>query len=383
MGYIPDVMTSHTKVVTSTASRSRPRQASSSRAASRALDHASRPAPWVEAFDAVPVPLWIIGADANVWYGNRAWHDVTTGTDASLSLGIGWLQSIHEDDRIRCVTAFDSAAALRTHLEIEIRLRSGNGYRWWSFAGAPHYTPAGEVESFIGAAHDTTVARHAQQRLRDLGAKLVAAQEVERGRIARELHDDLAQRVALLAAKLGVAADTRPFSPARVRQNIEDARSMLQELAISIHVLAHELHPPRLKLLDLGATLKSLCEEVSAGSRVPIQFTQRATPSTVSDGATLCIFRVAQEALQNATKHSAAQNIDVTLGADSCQLTLRIVDDGSGFDPVHPQHAGLGLVTMRERVELAGGRLQVISEPGRGTVVEAIVPYRSEQSPSR
>ena len=330
--------------------------------------------PWVEVFDTVPVPLWIIGADGELWYANRAWQDLTGVRAVSRRPREGWLQAVHEDDRVRCTTAFRSAAALRTRVEVDVRLRAADGYRWWSLVGAPHPSPEGEVESFIGASHDTTASRHAQHRLRDLSARLVAAQEAERSRIARELHDDLAQRVALLASKLGAASRARPFSSSVIRQHLASARHMLQELASGIHLLAHELHPPKLKLLGLGPTLKALCGEVSNGTHLLIHFTQRAVPPNVGDDAALCVFRVAQEALQNAVKHSTAKRVDVQLGADASHLTLRVIDDGRGFDPVQSQHVGLGLMTMRERVELLGGRLLVLSEPARGTTIEVIVP---------
>jgi PAS domain S-box-containing protein len=333
--------------------------------------------PWVAVFDAVPVPLWIIGADGDLWYANRAWQDITGVRTMSRRISGGWLQAVHEDDRVRCTTAFRSAATLGSRVEVDVRMRAADGYRWWSLVGAPHQTPDGDVESFIGASQDTTASRVAQHRLRDLSARLVAAQEAERGRIARELHDDLAQRVALLASKLGTAARARPFTSRVIREHLADARNMLQELSAGIHLLAHELHPPKLKLLGLAPTLKALCAELSSGSQLPIQFTQRALPPTLGDEVSLCVFRVTQEALQNAVKHSGATHVDVQLGVEASHLTLRVIDDGRGFDPHRAPQVGLGLMTMRERVELLGGRLRVLSEPARGTTIEAIVPLLS------
>ena len=342
------------------------------------IEAARRDVPGIEMFDALPVPLWIISAAGEVRFGNRAWIDLTSARD-----GTAWLEAVHEDDRLRAIAAFQAAAALRTRAEVDLRLRSGETHRWWSLVGAPSYTATGEVDSFFGAAHDTTATRHAQQRLRDLGAKLVAAQEAERRRIARELHDDLAQRVALVASKLGAASDAASRSAALVRQRVAEARNMLHELAAGIHALAHELHPPKLKLLGLAPMLKALCADVAAGSRVPVRFIQGGIPSDIVDDAALCVFRVTQEALQNAIKHSAATRIDVRPGADKSQLTLRVVDDGRGFDPVHAHDTGLGLMTMRERVELVGGRLELVSAPTRGTMVQAIVPLHAAQRRTR
>src|SRR6185503_4584403 len=125
-------------------------------------------------------------------------------------------------------------------IEMDVRLRADDGYRQWSLVGSPYCRPAGDVEMFVGAAHDVTEAKETQQRLRDLGARLVAAQESERARIARELHDDVAQRVALLSAKLGTAECARPFSTGVARRTLAEARNMLHEIASGIHLLSSE-----------------------------------------------------------------------------------------------------------------------------------------------
>ena len=227
---------------------------------------------------------------------------------------------------------------------------------------------------FVGASHDTTSADHARRRSRELGARLVAAQESERARIARDLHDDVAQRIALLMAKLGSATNARPFSTTLARKALTEADDMLRELMSAIHLLSCELHPPKLTLLGLGATLKALCDEVAASSGIAVEFTEGADPIRVAEDTAMCVFRVMQEALQNAVKHSGGRRVDVRLRLDGLQLTLWIADDGSGFDPSSARCMGLGLMTMRERVELVGGRLRIISEPASGTVVEAILP---------
>jgi signal transduction histidine kinase len=227
---------------------------------------------------------------------------------------------------------------------------------------------------FVGAAHDITEVLETQQRLRDLGGRLVAAQESERARIARELHDDLAQRVALLTTTLGSAMQTRPFSTSQARRTLMAACETLHEITSGIHLLSSELHPPTLTLLGLGTTLRGLCDEVAAGSGIPVRFREDGNPVAVPADTALCCFRVMQEALQNAVKHSGGQRIEVRLRFDDIQLTLWIADDGAGFEQTSVGDGGLGLMTMRERVELIGGRFRIISEPGCGTLVEAVAP---------
>ena len=331
--------------------------------------------PGRDVFDIVPVPIWMIGVQGRLWYGNRAWHRLTAAERFSdRQFGVGWLDAVHEDDRHKTLAAL-RAAARRRWLEVELRVGSTDTWRSWSLTGAPYSGTSGEGLMFVGTAHETTAAREADVRLRDLGARLVTAQEAERTRIARELHDDLAQRVALMAAKLGLAVQRNPFTAKLVRQDLAAARKILGELSTSIHTLSHELHPSKLRLLGLSPTLRSLCHEVSGGCGTPIRFTADGDPIDVADETALCVYRVTQEALQNAVKHSGAGRIDVTLSATPSQITLQIEDNGCGFDPTALDDAGIGLLTMRERVELARGHLHIVSARGGGTLVEAVLPY--------
>jgi signal transduction histidine kinase len=204
-------------------------------------------------------------------------------------------------------------------------------------------------------------------------AKIVVAQESERSRVARELHDDLGQQVALLLMKLEMATQDRHI-PQTLLITFSDIRNGLRQLASAIHDLSHELYPGRLRLLGVKETLRTLCREVSTGSHAHVSFHADGVTSEVPEAAALSIVRVAQESLQNALKHSQARTIDVRLTATPSQLTLRVADDGAGFDSVASQPPGIGLLTMRERVELLGGRLIVTTAPGRGTAIEASVP---------
>jgi signal transduction histidine kinase len=209
-----------------------------------------------------------------------------------------------------------------------------------------------------------------------LRAKFVAAQESERSRLARELHDDLGQQVALLLLKLDMATRDRQISPTRLLVTLSETGDGLRRLASAIQDLSHDLYPGRLRLLGLEQTLRALCSEVSDASHAQVRFHSDGLPSEVSEDAALSMVRVAQESLRNALKHSEARIIDVLLRATASQLTLRVTDDGGGFDSVASQLTGIGLLTMRERVELLGGRLIVTTAPGCGTTIEAIVPLR-------
>jgi PAS domain S-box-containing protein len=322
--------------------------------------------------DSVPAPIWMMAPDGRLLYGNQAWRDAT-GAEASQR---AWTEAIHHDDLTSLEPVLRAAGDRRTGFHVELRLRGDDGgYRWWSFVGAPHYGPSGSLDVYVGTCTDATARRHAQQKVRALGGRLLAAQEAQRGRIARELHDDIGHQVALLASRLNAAARLRRPSSARLRQGIDDALDALRELATSIHNLSYELYPAKLRLLGLNQTLHALCRDVAAAAHVVVDCAQDGTAPDVPEDVALCLFRVAQEALQNAVKHSGARHIDVSLSTTGPQITLRVADRGTGFDPVAlASNAALGLVTMRERVELIGGQLRIDTAPGRGTAIDAVVP---------
>jgi signal transduction histidine kinase len=223
----------------------------------------------------------------------------------------------------------------------------------------------GSAAATARRAHDATAP--------ELRASLIAA-ESERKYIARELHDDLGQQVALLLSKLDMTAQDRRLSPARMRARLLETQNGLQQLAMAIHNLSHRLYPARLRLLGLEPTLRALCSEVSAGTGARVYFHADGFPIEVSEDTALSLFRVAQESLQNALRHGAASRIDVLLAGTHSQLTLRVVDNGKGFGAGAAQPVGMGLLTMRERVEMLGGRLAVTTAPTGGVAIEATVP---------
>ena len=205
------------------------------------------------------------------------------------------------------------------------------------------------------------------ERNRDLGARLLKAQETERSRIARELHDDICQRMLLLTIELQLlnraGRDERPAA---------QALDIAQDIAKSLHDLSHGLHPTRLRMIGLSAALERLCHELSRSGTV-ITCTHVAVPSTLSSEVMLCLFRVVQEALQNAIKYSRAKEVVVHL-TGGAGLTLTVSDSGRGFDPEAAWGKGVGLFSMVERLEAIGGTLEIVSSPGNGTRVTACVP---------
>jgi signal transduction histidine kinase len=211
--------------------------------------------------------------------------------------------------------------------------------------------------------------RTSYDRIRDVGGRLLTAQEAERSRIARELHDDISQQLALLEMDLKMSGQE------------EDALSRLHGIARSVHELSHRLHPARLQLLGLVPSLRSLQREQSR-SGIGVEFIHDDIPGPLSPELTLCLFRVVQEALQNAVKYSGARELSVDLQHDRGELMLTIVDDGVGFDVERAWGKGLGLISIKERVEASGGRLTIQSSPGAGTRLQVKVPLTIEHRPA-
>ncbi|HKH72067.1 MAG TPA: ATP-binding protein [Vicinamibacterales bacterium] len=206
------------------------------------------------------------------------------------------------------------------------------------------------------------------ERNRQLGARLLRAQETERSRIAGELHDDICQRMLLLTIELDqMGRRDRDDTPAA------EALIVAQDISKSLHELSHRLHPTRLRMIGLVSALDQLCAELSRAGIV-IVFTHDAIPSMLPSDVMLCLFRVVQEALQNAIKYSQARDVSVDLRNGRDKLTLTIIDNGVGFDVDTAWGNGVGLVSMIERLDAIGGSLQIDSRPGAGTRVTASVP---------
>jgi signal transduction histidine kinase len=216
--------------------------------------------------------------------------------------------------------------------------------------------------------------RTSYDRIRQLAGRLLNAQETERSRIAGELHDDILQKLAVLAMELNLSEGVEPS------KFVSEALDRVNDLARSVRDLSHQLHPAKLGLIGLIAALRGLQEEVCRPD-ITISFAHDNIPTTLLPELTLCLFRIAQESLQNALKHSDARHVTLELSGGSDSLTLTIVDDGVGFDVNGAWGKGLGLISMAERLEAFSGTLKIRSSPGSGTRVEVTVPLPVMQNP--
>ena len=213
-------------------------------------------------------------------------------------------------------------------------------------------------------------------RIRELGRRLLTAQETERTRIASELHDDISQQLALLKIDLHQLAG---MAQGQAETVASEAMKSADTIATNVRNLSHQLYPPQLRLMGLVAGLKGLIREFS--HRGPsITFTHENVPTSLPPDLALCVFRIVQEALQNALKHSQAKTMSVHLTGDSHRLDLTVVDDGVGFVVEELGHKGLGLMSMGERVEAMGGTFNVSSSPHRGTRLNVSIPVPTTET---
>lgn len=216
--------------------------------------------------------------------------------------------------------------------------------------------------------------RRAKEGLRQLASRLLNAQEEERRRIAREMHDDWTQRLAILGiatAKLEEHLDTKDVA----LPLLKTIQLQLVNLSEDVHSLSRQLHPSILEDLGLVEALRSECAGFTHREGISIDFHPGMVPDHVPANIALCLYRVAQEALRNVAKHAATDKASVAMGTTESELVLRVEDRGAGFDPENERHqSGLGLSSMTERVALVQGQISVTSAVGRGTAVEVRIP---------
>jgi signal transduction histidine kinase len=227
----------------------------------------------------------------------------------------------------------------------------------------------------IGLVHK--VRRLAEEALSSVRRQLVEAEDRERTRIARDLFDDICQRLALLTVQLQQLEAGPSSATMECPRGIEELRKETSNINIDVQVLAHELYFARLEYLGLAASMKTFCREFSAQQKVNIDFSNVDLPNYLPPHVSTCLFRVLQEALRNSAKHSGVHHFAVELRGSSDAIHLTVRDSGLGFNPEAKPHNGLGLISMEERLKLVNGRLSIDSQRNCGTTIHALVPLRS------
>jgi len=321
-----------------------------------------------------PVMIWMQGTDNRCVYVNEGWLRFT-GRSLESQLGNGWMEVVHPDDLNAMRMTHRDACELRGPLQIRYRARRHDGeYRWILDTGVPRFDESGVFAGYVGSCIDVTERKLAEEALVDLERRVLSAQEEERARIARELHDDITQRIAVLGWEVH-NMDKRPHGEERrSRKSIISLEERLRKLGRDIQAISHRLHSSHLEYLGLEAAADALCRELQSNKGVRIDFTCEGLPRHVSKDLEICMYRVLQESLHNAIKHSGAQEYKVELIGNASEVRLTVCDTGVGFDPTQAKNQqGLGLISMRERLRLVHGDFQLESLPGHGTTIRCSV----------
>jgi len=237
----------------------------------------------------------------------------------------------------------------------------------------------GRITGFSKIARDITERKLAERDLAEMTRRSIEVQEQERTRIGRELHDNISQRLALLAVELVQLQG----NPAEFQNRLQELQKEVSEIASDVQSLSHELHSASLDYLGMVVAIRSLCKELAAKYEVSIEFRDDQVPTHLAKEVSLCLFRVAQEALHNALKHSGVKQfaVEVTSVSEGVQLVVR--DAGVGFDVKDAKgRGGLGLVSMQERINMVRGQFSIESRPGEGTRVVASVPLTADNKES-
>jgi PAS domain S-box-containing protein len=288
------------------------------------------------------------------------------------------LATIHPDDHALFIGSVDQLTPENSTSQVSYRMLHPDGpVVWLEKSARGFFDEQGKLLRMIGMVANITERKLAEVALASVSGRLIEAQEQERSRIARELHDDIGQRLALLAMKIAQFQQSPPNSsefPGRVGE----LQKQTSEIAADVQSLSHELHSSQLQFLGIAAAMRGFCSEFGEQQKMEIDFKIRDLPILLSPEISLCFFRVLQEALHNSAKHSGVRYFEVELWGTSDEIHLTVSDSGAGFDiNAVKSSRGLGLISMQERLKLMKGTLSIESQLQRGTTIHARVPFSS------
>jgi PAS domain S-box-containing protein len=327
------------------------------------------------------------GSQLGLWYWNEVtkelFWDVKTremfgvSADGEVTLET-FYRALHPDDVERVTRIWRGAVEHRLPYETEYRSLRPDGTSRWIFArGSGHYDDAAKPICMVGVVFDVTERKEIEQERVELSGRLIRAQEEERSRLARELHDDFSQRVALLSTELQIVLGAVDDSQSIIREGLHKLLNRVNEIGVDVHALSHSLHSSKLDILGLSRSVSSFCREFSEQHKIRIDFEQAALPESIPSETALCLFRVVQEGLQNVNKYSHASRVEVRLTGGPTEISLNLSDNGIGFDlsQNYASH-GIGILSMKERARMLDGTFEIRSAPMNGTHITMKIPLK-------
>ena len=304
--------------------------------------------------------------------------------DSSVTLEV-FLERVEESDRNTLREAIARVTDASDSLSVEYRVRyEDDTLHWINSMGEVDFGKDGRPLVLRGVSLDITQRKLAEEGARNLSGMLIKAQEEERTRLARELHDDLGQRIAHHAIELGLIGDKPPSDPEQFRSRIDAISEQVAIISSNLSTLSHTLHPANLKRLGLVPAMRGLCRDISSAHEIAIDFRtldSRLFGLTIPDDTALCLYRITQEALRNVIRHSQATQVTVDMSIVDNRIDLLIIDDGVGFNREEVAwKRSLGLTSMQERTRLVGGAFSIQTGNGEGTTIHVSVPVLGSRS---
>ena len=323
------------------------------------------------------VGMWTRSIDGEIlWTSAKAAEIWGFPADAQFTQA-DLIQKVYAGDLERVMTCLQELASGKRNYQIDFRIVATDGtMRWVSSKGRADSVDGTDLVR--GAIVDITKLKLAEEAIRDLTTRLMNAQEKERARLARELHDGLNQSVALLSIQIGMLRND-PRDITYAKQQLDSFAADIERLSEDVHRISYELHPANLNQLGLEAAISTLCRDLSASSDVEIDFQSDKLPRDLSQNMSLGLYRIAQESLRNVVRHSDATWAHVRVSLAPDEVAMMIVDNGKGFDQNNAARKnGLGLLSIRERVRRLDGSVEIMTDPGEGTQVQVSIPLRED-----
>jgi PAS domain S-box-containing protein len=328
---------------------------------------------------AANVGMWTRKMGSKEFWGSDKLRELFGFSDSHPLYMEEFFRKIHPDDFERVRASMMENESKASDFIVEYRILPDSGELRWVEARGKVESINGKTKVIRGTVVDVTKRKMAEEAVHDLSRRLMNAQEKERARLARELHDDLSQSLALLSIQLAELRGKIPGETEAACIQIDLLVSEIERLSADVHRISHELHPAKLNQLGLTSALRGFCKGIAAAHSLKVEFESEGLPRSLPGEISLCLYRVAQESLQNVIKHSGASLAKVSIKMENEEIRLVITDNGHGFNPeVAKTKESLGLISIEERARAVDGTVRIVSLLGKGTRIEVLVPLKSE-----